>query len=321
MQISEEQVRQQLIDKLLALGYPKSSIVLELGLAIGRNSQARIDLAIKDPDTNQLLAIFEIKRNLRDIDSATQQVLSYTKLFSGSVQAFIYGYIDGSEKIYSVNSKNNDVSQVFDLPSYDSLKNVETILDLSSKKQKARKQNSARNWSTIVAGMTSSVAIAATAAMVFGLLFDESKTLNNAELTEKIYSIQSERENIVKELNSLKTELKISKSSLEAISKVPDEHGWKSEASRISSSIERLDSRLEALENAITEDPAKALAVPILRKDLDNAEKSLKAELIQTKSEIDRMYDQNKWFIGLMFTIALSVLGMAASSFFNRKDT
>lgn len=36
---------------------------------------------------------------------------------------------------------------------------------------------------------------------------------------------------------------------------------------------------------------------------------------------IDRMYDQNKWFIGLIFTIALSVLGMSASNFFNKKDT
>lgn len=321
MQISEEQVRQQLIDKLLELGYPKSSIVLEVGFAIGKSNRARIDLAIKDPDTNQLLAIFEIKRNLKDIDGAIQQVVSYSKLLSEKVQAFVYGYIDESERIFSVNAKNNDVTQVFELPSYESLKNIESILDLSSKRQKESKKNSARTWSNIVAGMASSITVALTAAMIFGLVFDESKTLNNTELAQKISSIELEKENLRKEVSSLNSELLTLKSSLDAIAKIPDEHGWKSEASKISVSIDRLDARLEALESAITEDPAKALAVPILRKDLDNTEKSLKAELAQTKSEIDRMYDQNKWFIGLMFTIALSVLGMAASSFFNRKDT
>lgn len=321
MQITEEQVRQQLIDKLLELGYPKSSIVLEVGVAIGKNSRARIDLAIKDPDTNQLLAIFEIKKNLKDIDGAVQQVISYSKLLSEKVQAFIYGYIDESERIFSVNSKDNDVSQVFELPSYESLKNVETILELSSKKQKQSKKNSARAWSTVVAGMASSMTIAITATMIFGLAFDESKTLNNTELTDKIHSIELDKENLRKEISSLESELLAVTNSLDAISNVPEEHGWKAEASSLAVSIDRLGGRLGALENAITEDPAKALAVPILRKDLDNAEESLKAELAQTKSEIDRMYDQNKWFIGLMFTIALSVLGMAASSFFNRKDT
>ena len=63
------------------------------------------------------------------------------------------------------------------------------------------------------------------------------------------------------------------------------------------------------------------MAIPILRKDLDNAEKSIRAELRQTNSEIDRIYDQNKWFIGLMLTMALSVIGMAVSSFVGRKDT
>lgn len=321
MQISEEQVRLQLIDKLLELGYPKSSIVLEVGLAIGKNSRAQIDLAIKDPDTNQLLAIFEIKRNLKDIETAVQQISSYSKVLSEKVQAFIYGYVDESERIFSVSTKDNDVSQVFELPSYDSLKNVDNILELSSKKQKESKKNTARTWSNIVAGMASSMAVAITAAMIFGLVFDESKTLNNLELTDKIYSIELDKERLIKEISRLESELLTVTSSLDAISKVPDEHGWKSEASKLAISIGKLSARLEALENAITEDPAKALAVPILRKDLDNTEESLKAELLQTKSEIDRMYDQNKWFIGLMFTIALSVLGMAASSFFNRKDT
>lgn len=119
----------------------------------------------------------------------------------------------------------------------------------------------------------------------------------------------------------LQDDLSRVQSGLTNISSLPEGHEWKTEASEIKHHVSSLSAKLTALENALTVDPSKALAVPILRKDLDNAEKNLKAELLQTRAEIDRMYDQNKWFIGLMFTIALSVLGMAASSFFNRKDT
>lgn len=321
MEISEVQIRQQLIDRLLELGYPKASIVFEVILPLGRGRRASIDLAVKDPDTNQVLAIFEIKRNLVNLENAMQQVISYSHALSENVQAFLYGYRDGSESIFLVNTKENIASQVFDLPTYESLKNIEFSLENMQKNADIFKKHTANRWSSIVAGMTSSMAIAISIAMFAGLFFDENKTLSNSELTEKINLLHVEKKKLESEVDLLKSEISTVENGLKAISSVPDKHGWNAEAIKLSANIEKLKQRLDALEKAITEDPAKALAVPILRKDLDNAEKSLKAELAQTKLEIDRMYDQNKWFIGLMFTIALSVLGMAASSFFNRKDT
>ncbi len=108
---------------------------------------------------------------------------------------------------------------------------------------------------------------------------------------------------------------------LDLISEVPESHGWKIQASDLTNQTQEIKASLQALENALTVNPEKALAVPILRKDLDNVEKSLRSELQQTRNEINRMYDLNKWFIGLMFTMAVSVLGIAISSFFNRNDT
>ena len=321
VQHSEEEVRQKLISRLLELGYPKSSIVLEVGLAVGRTARVRIDLAIKDPDTNQVMAIFEIKRDLKNLDRAIEQVTAYSNLLSERVQAFIYGFKDGIESTFIVNTKDGDASQVFDLPSYDSLKSVENNLEKHRKSYNQAKKNKARAWSSIVAGMASSIAVAITISMLFGLISDDKKTLNNGDLTAKIIEVESESIKLKSEIDLLHSEVKGALNSIQTISTLPNEHGWKVEAKLISAQLDNVSRKLEALEAAITEDPAKALAVPILRKDLDNAEKSIKAELIQTQAEIDRMYDQNKWFIGLMFTIALSVLGMAASSFFNRKDT
>lgn len=181
-------------------------------------------------------------------------------------------------------------------------------------------KNRVKKWTDLVAGMTSSIAVAITIAMATGFL-GQNQTLSKQELTDKIYIIETKFEGQTASIKSIKKELENINSGLKSISNLPEGAEWKTEASKISQNVSFVSERIKALEEALTTDPAKALAVPILRKDLDNIEKSLRSELAQTRTEIERMYDQNKWFIGLIFTIALSVLGMAVSSFTNRKDT
>ncbi|WP_200627461.1 type I restriction enzyme HsdR N-terminal domain-containing protein [Stutzerimonas balearica] len=321
MKYSESDIRDKLISRLLGLDYPKSSIVLELGLKIGHTGEGRIDLAILDPDSNRILSIFEVKSDSKNIGGAVQQVLTYAKALPESILAFIYTLDENEEYIYSVDPKTNSVSQLYELPSFDSLKNSYSNPRKEWSEKARSKKTAARTWSNIVAGMSSSIAIAITIAMATGLFFSENKTLNNTELTSELQAIEDKNETLVKEIAQLQNELSRIKSGLSNISSLPEGHEWKTEASEIKHNMSLISGRLDALEGALTVNPSKALAVPILRKDLDNNEKNLKAELSQTRAEIDRMYDQNKWFIGLMFTIALSVLGMAASSFFNKKDT
>lgn len=321
MEISEKDIRDRLISKLLELGYPKSSIILELGLQVGRSAKARIDLAISDPETNEILAIFEIKRDSKNLPSAVQQLVGYSKLLSNDIIAFIYCLGGDTSEIYSVKPNTQAVSSIYELPTFEELKTANILPKQNNAKKHEKKKNSARTWSNVVAGMSSSIAIAITIAMATGVLFTKEKTLTNSELSERLIVLQSNNRLLEEKLTSAKDEILQIKIGINDLSSLPDGHQWKTEAREIKNDLSLVTSKLKALEDALTVDPAKALAVPILRKDLDNAEKSLKAELVQTRSEIDRMYDQNKWFIGLMFTIALSVLGMAASSFFNRKDT
>lgn len=321
MKYSESEIRDKLISRLLELGYPKSSIVLELGLKVGRTSECRIDLAILDPDSNKILSIFEVKKDPNNLGDAIQQVLTYAQALPENVLAYVYTLDEAEENIYSVNPKTNSVSQLYDLPSFESLKISYSNPRKEWSEKVNNKKTAARTWSNIVAGMSSSIAIAITIAMATGLFFSENKTLNNSELASELLTLETKSQSFEKEISLLQSELSRVKSGLSNISSLPEGHEWKTESSEIKHTIFLISEKLDALENALTVNPSKALAVPILRKDLNNVEKSLKAELLQTRAEIDRMYDQNKWFIGLMFTIALSVLGIAASSLFNKKDT
>lgn len=182
---SETDIRDKLISRLLELGYPKSSIVLELGLEIGRTSTARIDLAILDPETNKILSVFEVKKDSKNLGGAVQQLISYSKVLPENILAFLYSLDGGEEEIYSVNPKSGEVSRLYDLPNFDSLRNSYSNPLKEQYEREKKKKSTARTWSNIVAGMSSSIAIAITIAMATGLLFSEKKTLNNSELTEK----------------------------------------------------------------------------------------------------------------------------------------
>ena len=186
-------------------------------------------------------------------------------------------------------------------------------------KIKERKEK-LNKWTNLVAGMSSSMAVAVTVAMAAGF-FGQNTNLSRKELTAKIYTVETKYEEQISNISAINKEIEKINSGLKSVSNLPEGAEWKTETSKISQDVSLVTERIKALEDALTINPAKALAVPILRKDLDNTEKSLRSELAQTRLEIERMYDQNKWFIGLMFTIALSVLGMAVSSFINRKDT
>nr|WP_289622793.1 type I restriction enzyme HsdR N-terminal domain-containing protein [Alcanivorax sp.] len=318
---SESDIRDKLISRLLELGYPKSSIVLELGIKVGSMSEGRIDLAVLNPGSNKILSIFEVKRDSKNVGGAIKQVLAYVKALPDNIQAYVYTLDEKGEHIYSVDPKTNSASQLYELPSFESLKSSCSKPRKEWSKKVNSKKTAARAWSNIVAGMSSSVAIAIAIVMAMGLFFSEKKTLGNTEITSELLSIENKSESLAKEILLLENELSSFKNGLSYLASLPEGHEWKAEVVEIKHNISLISARLDALEGALTVNPAKALAVPILRKDLDNTEKNLKAELSQTRAEIDRMYDQNKWFIGIMFTIALSVLSMVASSFFNRKDT
>ncbi len=177
-----------------------------------------------------------------------------------------------------------------------------------------------QKYSNFLALVSSSIAIAALIFTVMGLFLNNEPRMSNSELTVKSTELQKAIAMNNEATIKLRLEINSIQSKLEAITSVPEKVVWKVESEKINQRIIQLEEKLKALETALASSPIKALAVPILRKDLDNAQEVFKSEIVQTRSEINRIYDQNKWFIGLMFTIALSVLGMAISNFMGKKD-
>ena len=201
-------------------------------------------------------------------------------------------------------------------PSFNLRKYDEKRIKLEAERQKYEKT---RKYTSIVAGSLSSFALAATISIYFGGIFDKSKISDISVLSQKLSKIENELHIEQKKQFELMTnEVNSIKSHLSNITKLPPNTELSVEINETRTKVTSLESNIKALESAILADPTKALAVPLLRKDLENTREKFSTEIAQAKLEIERIYDLTKWFIGLMFTIALSVLGMAVSSFYNK---
>jgi hypothetical protein len=195
---------------------------------------------------------------------------------------------------------------------------------LASMKQRllldTEKNDRIQRFSSLIAMFFSTIAIGVGATVLYSSLVDVKKTLSRSEIVERIELSEAQLKNHNVVLEGFGIKIRAVSAQIERLSDIPEGSEWKTEVSTLSQQQSTISRKLAALENALTLDPAKALAIPILRKDLESAEENLQAELKQTQQEIDRIYDQNKWFLGLMLTMALSVFGIAVSSFLSRKE-
>jgi hypothetical protein len=83
---------------------------------------------------------------------------------------------------------------------------------------------------------------------------------------------------------------------------------------------ESLDKRLSSIEQVIFDNPEKSLELTFMRREIDNMKITYQSETERTLREIERVYSQNNWFIGLMFTIAIGMIGLAVGNFFKGPD-
>lgn len=68
--------------------------------------------------------------------------------------------------------------------------------------------------------------------------------------------------------------------------------------------IAELNERLDKLETAIESSPEKALAIPLLRKDIEDE----KQNVLRLRADVAQTYDFSKWFLALIGMMAVTML-------------
>ena len=60
--------------------------------------------------------------------------------------------------------------------------------------------------------------------------------------------------------------------------------------------------------------PEKLIAVPMLNQQMDTLQDRSRADIDSARGEMARLFTVAQWFIGLIFTTALGVFGLALSN-------
>lgn len=93
-----------------------------------------------------------------------------------------------------------------------------------------------------------------------------------------------------------------------------------SKVSLIEDNHKKLNDKMDLIESAVIENPDRALALITLREDIDNLKDTREQDSNGLRREMDRLYDFNKWFLVLMFTLNLGVVGILASHFLRKPE-
>ena len=107
-----------------------------------------------------------------------------------------------------------------------------------------------------------------------------------------------------REIAELKKLVEAERTDIEGLRKVtvtgPSEIGLNQRIAQLENTLSTLKERLTNYEAAIGDEPAKKLAVPMLRKDMDTLRDEHKSDLTEIHNEMSRTFDLMKWLLGLL---------------------
>lgn len=115
---------------------------------------------------------------------------------------------------------------------------------------------------------------------------------------------------------SQQVQIKIIADLLADLTSLPDDAKVAMRLATMEVEIQQLNEQQAVINTAIGESTAKTISLPLIRQDIEFIKSRQDAVLADAREQIDRIYDQNKWFIGLMITIAIGVIGLAVGNLY-----
>lgn len=150
--------------------------------------------------------------------------------------------------------------------------------------------------------------------------FATSSAIKISEVQSQIlFPVETEsNKKLIQDINKRIADLKGAQEELKRLISEITDSPEDSKNRALTSRVLELDKRITSLEAAIQANPEKALAVPILRKDIDHISESTKSQVSDLKARIEQTYEIYKWLIGLLITVVIGVLGLILNTWLGR---
>jgi len=132
---------------------------------------------------------------------------------------------------------------------------------------------------------------------------------------------QSDIASIQKRLDDEDGRIRQLQSVVEGLATSPSQGRLAAQIRTLSGSVEKANADLLALQDALLDNPAKAVALPLLKRDLDNSRTSTQASILTLQQSVDHQYDLLKWMLGtFVLGLASVVLTVWAPAIGRKKD-
>lgn len=79
-----------------------------------------------------------------------------------------------------------------------------------------------------------------------------------------------------------------------------------------------IENKLNALNILIMDNPEKAISIPILRGEINHLKEQNGNDVKSLREEIARSYDTNKWIVGLVCTMLISIIALNISNLLSK---
>jgi len=186
------------------------------------------------------------------------------------------------------------------------------------------------HFSSLLAAFTSLVGIIAAVVFFFGghvtSIHDAFDDRMTTELINKIAQRDLEVRNAVENSQHEIVELKRENDSLkQQLQSASNSRGSKQVYAKLDPSDrdlinklkaddDQLQTRLSSLESALMNTPEKSLSTFALKQQVDELHEGRHADMEAVHGEMERLFTLTEWCLGLMFTIALGVFGLALTN-------
>jgi hypothetical protein len=121
-----------------------------------------------------------------------------------------------------------------------------------------------------------------------------------------VASIFSEKHNVKEYRNSSIGKMDLDKRINEILES--KENSIKFIDSNSNKRIVELEKKIEILNKIILDDPEKSLTIPLLRKDIDSQKINNDIKIETLKEKIETVIDLNKWVLGLIFSLLVTIV-------------
>lgn len=147
-------------------------------------------------------------------------------------------------------------------------------------------------------------------------VFVVSKNPRSADISPSIDLASSEDISKIKnEVASIRESVDQLRSTVTGMQTPVPESTLAARQAEMAAVVKSVETRIKSLESALVESPDKALAVPLMRKDISDLDLRYKDGRLASKSEFDRLYSQQTWMLSGIGTVLLAVAGASLTMF------